>query len=375
MKNLSYLCCFSSLIFFTWGCKKSSNSVDLPPIPASPITIHSNQRVVSLQMDQENYDSWIKNNEFSGDYLDFYTFNEGGNKRIRKTLVKNLYTMFKDEFDFILFVLNESKSPNEISAEYISVSNNVEGIGKAKFDYSSQYGSAGKLKGVIQFNALTQEIFDQCFLHELMHNWGNYLLETGFEDQGHWGFIGGSNNGQLGGFKQSSLEELGHNRYKVASFGFDANNGNNVPYSELELYLMGMIPLNAVNPFDVFSFDEVNLEEFLKQTVAQHTFIPNSFNTFQASIRTKYDQNKLLETAKGPRIPSSATSQKHFRVLTVVLTPKPLTDLQWNTVDKIAEKLEFNGSDNAHNSYNFWEATRGNGTIQTGDLKSLLLTQ
>ena len=66
----------------------------------------------------------------------------------------------------------------------------------------------------------------------------------------HWGVS--SVNGQLGGFALSSLEELGEGLYQANPFGTFANGGNRLPYSSLELYLMGMIPEEEVE--DIVSF-------------------------------------------------------------------------------------------------------------------------
>ena len=85
-------------------------------------------------------------------------------------------------------------------------------------------------------------------LHELMHNWANFNINTTcFDPFGpgsgsydfipHWGFSGCG--GQLGGFDQSTL--VGNvggnpNQYTAginghAGFGQFANGGNGLPYS------------------------------------------------------------------------------------------------------------------------------------------------
>ena len=141
---------------------------------------------------------------------------------------------------------------------FIGVSNTIEGTGQSIYDYSSDYGSEGKLKAVMQLTGLSY-LQSGPSLHELMHNWGNFGFETHSVDQpgenitsypywGHWGFTGGSTKGQLGGFEQSTLVELEDSSYSVAPFGPFANGGNGVPYNELELYLMGMAPLSSVIP-------------------------------------------------------------------------------------------------------------------------------
>ena len=199
-------------------------------------------------------------------------------------------------------------------------------------------------------------------LHELMHNWGNYALPTENVDQtgsnltsysyyGHWGFTGGSTRGQLGGFKQSTLEEFGDNMYSVDSFGPFANGGNSVPYNELELYLMGMTSINSVNQFDLFN----NITS-LEITNNKFTFTANRLTFGPAE----------LESLLGERSPSSTDSQKEFDLLLIVLTDNPLTDNQWTSINNAAEWFSFKGADE-YSSYNFWEATNGIGSINIGN--------
>lgn len=51
-----------------------------------PITIHPNQRVVSLQMTASEYNSWKINDEFSVDAK-------------RQALIQDIYQKFDDKFD------------------------------------------------------------------------------------------------------------------------------------------------------------------------------------------------------------------------------------------------------------------------------------
>jgi hypothetical protein len=323
-----------------------------------PITIHSNQRVASLQMTPSEYSAWIAKDEF-----------EDAGKL--KALTQDIYRKFNDEFDFIFLVLNEEESPVNIdyAGQLISVSRQDKGLGGSTFDNGKDYGSAGRLKSVM---ALTQSDFVMSgpSLHELMHTWGNFAISAGAFDpfgpgsgaisnyKPHWGFTGGSTEGQLGGFKQSTLvENVGGkaNRYRTASFGQFANGGNSVPYSEFELYLMGMLPVSSVTPFDVFrgltAYDE-------------------SSNEFEATTRVRYDPARIVSEL-GERQPSSLASRKDFRLLIVVLCGAPLTTAEWNGYDKDSEAFGKPGSDGSY-LYNFWEATGGKGTMETGKLNGAL---
>ncbi len=129
---------------------------------------------------------------------------------------------------------------------------------------------------------------------------------------------------------------------------------NSVPYSQLELYLMGMIPASDVAPFDVFR---------------GVTFYDETTNEFEADTRVTYDSTRL-RTELGVRSPSVATSQKDFRLLIVVLTDVPLTTADWDVYDQDSEAFGRKAADNG--GYNFWSATGGRGTMQTGNLKDAL---
>ncbi len=319
-----------------------------------PITIHANQRIASLQMTPVEYQSWKDKDEF------LVTTK-------REAIFKDIYSTFNDAFDFIFLVLNEPKVP--INLDYagllISVSNKTTGLGASVYDNSSRYGSAGRLKSVM---ALTAKDYIQYgpSLHELMHTWGNFGIAAGGFDAGgpvkdyraHWGFTGGNTAGQIGGFVQSSLvENVGGkaNRYRTDPFGQFANGGNSVPYSEFERYLMGMIPVTGVAPFDVFK--DITAYDY-------------KTNEFEATTRVRYDNARIISEL-GARSPTSATAQKDFRLLIVVLSDAPLTTLEWTNYDKEAEWFGRPADDGTY-LYNFWEATGGKGTMETGKLNNAL---
>ena len=309
--------------------------------------LHSNNRVSSLLMTESEYSDWVSNDGFT-------------DSGMRIPLINDVYNKFPDEYDFIFFVLNEPSIPANLSyyGMLIGVSNNVQGIGKSIYDYSSDYGSSGKLKAVMQLTGLEYLKYGPA-LHELAHQWANFALPTHSVDApgtnltsylygSHWGFTGGSTKGQLGGFKQSTLIDNGNNSYTVEEFGPFANGGNGIPYNELELYLMGMIPISSVSNFDMFT-------DITSLAVNTSTF------DFTANTRTTYTPQSLEELL-GQRDPSIDNSQKDFKLLVVVITDAPLSDDEWNKVDATAEWFSIKGDDGT-SLYNFWEATNGVGSI------------
>ena len=337
------------IILIVFSCSKDED--EILPYPDEDtlheFKLHANNRVSSLLMTSSEYNSWLSNDDFSN----------GGK---RHALFQDIYKKFPDKYDFIFLVLNEPSKPSTPSyyGKLIGVSNDIEGLGLNAYDNSAEYGSSGKLKAVMQLTAIDYLKFGPA-LHELAHNWANFGIIThsvdapgsnltSYEYLGHWGFTGGSTKGQLGGFKQSSLIEHGNNLYTVEPFGRFANGGNGIPYNELELYLMGMIPISSVSNFDMFT------------DITSWTTSLTAYD-FTASTRTTYTPQSL-EDHLGQRVPSSGNSQKDFKLLVVVLTDAPLTDDEWNKVDATAEWFSKKGDDGT-SLYNFWEATNGVGSI------------
>lgn len=338
------------LFFIIISCTANSYAQD------HVIEVHPEGRVASLLMEPSEYNNWIMNDEFN-------------NATVRHALFQDIYQYFGDDFDFIFLILNEDTRPSNLPfGQLINVSNDIEGIGKNIFNNSPNYGSNGHLKAVMH---LTRRDYLRAgpSLHEIMHNWGNSGIYTesvstigedlnSFPYIPHWGFTGGSNKGQLGGFNQSTLIENGGNSYTVEDFGPNANGGNSVPYSQTELYLMGMIPVTDVDPFDVFT-DITSLSVTPEDD-------PNEYH-FEAINRTTYTP-ELLESTLGVRIPSYIDSQKDFKLLVLILTDTPLSTNQWNLVNDHSEKFGRPASDGASHTYNFWEATNGIGSLETGNL-------
>ena len=272
--------------------------------------------------------------------------------------------------DFIFLILNENTKPDgKAYGRSRLVSNNVSGIGKQLFNNANDFGSNGKLKALIE---LTQIDFLRSgpSLHELMHTWANSAIPTETVDAlgtnltsyaywGHWGFTGGSSKGQLGGFDQSTLVSNGGNSYTVNLFGANANGANSVPYNELELYLMGMIPVTSVSNFDVFS-NITSLAINTDQT--RLTFV---------ATKTTYTPESL-ENLLGARSPASDTYQKDFKALVMILTDEPVSNDKWEFLDDQVEKFSRTSSDDS-SSFNFWEATNGLGTIDMSNLDTSVL--
>jgi hypothetical protein len=196
-------------------------------------------------------------------------------------------------------------------------------------------------------------------LHELMHRWGNYVLDVP-EAPGHWGF---SNvGGQLGGWADGTLVDLRDGTFRATSalggrFWPNSNGGNIVPYAPLELYLMGLIPAGEVPPL-TFANDVAWVDD------SQGVFSASSFVTRSAAE---------LTAGWGTRSPDAALSPKRFRTLIVLVTspeqPVDWSDWSQRVEDFVAEReSDYVDPLLGERLYNFWSATRGLASLDAGEV-------
>jgi hypothetical protein len=311
-----------------------------------------------------------------------------------QSISKSLYKKFKDDFDFIFFVLdNEEKVKDDpvlkslgFYGVNIGISNNIKGIGLGDYSYASNWGSSGKLISAMYF-PFYDAISGGPTLHELAHNWAAYIVPTYDVDNknfsGHWGVSNAG--GQLGGFRyvrivQENVGTVGRTKYQASmyqdmsngvftypGFGTYANYGNSLPYSDIELYLMGMksvqdLPTNFT--LDVYSGNSIdNYDEF------------DDEGYFYSTTKTSYTINDIIAyNGNGPRVPDSSKSQKNFKVLTVVLIDDETS--VGNHIPNIVKDLKwFSGpqSDTTYsNLYNFSKATYGVGSLEVSGVRNSL---
>ena len=306
-------------------------------------------------------------------------------------ITKKLYTVFADIFDSIILVMdNDEDFVTEAGAYGINygVSNTVTGLGISQFDNTADWGSDGYLKSVMLF-PYRGGIGYGPGLHEYAHNWAAYVVPTFGRDNedysGHWGVSNAG--GQLGGFKYVRVVEEnvdgvpGKTKYQgsrsedknvdgsfKSGFGLNANGGNGLPYSDIELYLMGMksaAELRAKN-FTLDIYTGISTDE--------SCFDSNgNFNGyFYATGITSYTVDDLI-TSAGERIPSAANSQKVFKVLTVFVSEDNSPDEYYQLVaGDIKWFANMQGYENRYSFYNFSRATGGVGSLEISGLKNSL---
>ncbi len=337
------------------GATTVGNSVTMP---SGKVLQLGEQQNVAVIKDETLFASW-NNNGFT-------------DESSRTDLMKDVYGVFKDDFDFVV-VLSNNDSPAS-GTSYVGkatqLANSALNIGmlildennqyQETWDDSAKYGSASKLKGMMHITFL-DGMKNGPILHELAHTWGvgtnwipfkklscNSSTCSEVTDYTHWGYstVGGSMNGM-------SVTSLGNNKYKFSGFA-----PNSVAYSPMELYVMGFIPLSEVPTFTYYT-----------GLSATPTELQNlEFHATTANVVTA----DLIRSNSGERSPSSATAQKTFKILTIVLTPTDLSSSQWQTVEDSVKWLTQTSDDGSSTYFNFWEATGGRATMDGALLKNHL---
>ncbi|MFA6322171.1 MAG: hypothetical protein WCX71_01690 [Candidatus Buchananbacteria bacterium] len=198
-------------------------------------------------------------------YDDGYILNKqpDGTTEVNNEVVNNFYENNADNFDFV-FIWTDFKTPgeeeNEI-ANFTSVTNLQEGVGRNRLDASRLYGSTGKLKGIIMMGNINK--FDpntetgsnsvlNIVLHEIGHQWSAYVgfndgsnnpnLSLLRPDKTHWSYYAGFIS-PLGG---SGWIDNGDGTF--TSQLAQMSDGSLRPYSNLDLYLMGLMPYQFMPP-------------------------------------------------------------------------------------------------------------------------------
>lgn len=322
------------------------------------VQINSAGSVVNLTMtDEDDYDLIWK-----GSGTDTQ-------KEALKRLTNSIYSQFRDSYEFMFLVFHET-TPAPHPAPYgyhTPIQNKIDGIGWPKFNFTEHYGSASKLESVVVLGSKDDIIYGPS-LHELGHRWGNYLegslhslrqlgwtrcMSTVVLDH-HWGLL--SNGGQLGGWHEEDLAQGDNNdKTYLLNDGIEGTVGfrgigpgnNSIGYSNLELYLMGLIPYNEVG----------ELREPASPPF-EHTTNP----IFTIDGFHSIDMETVIQE-NGVRTPSVGDSKKSYNTLFVVVSKSPITQSDWNNYDLQVRNFTKPGHDDYLRLNNFWEATDGKASL------------
>lgn len=283
--------------------------------------------------------------------------------------VRNAFaSSFKDEFDHLFLVWDFVDRP--LLAPFGSYYPNTpqgEGLTPVGPCIQSYNPSCPKLMGSVNLTYLKDSgggldsLRGGPLLHEMAHHVANYVLPT--VNLGHWGFS--SVGGQLGGWFESSLQDLGNSRYQ-GNFGLAANGGNSVAFSPLELFLMGMIPASEVPAVRV---------------AKDAQWVDVSKGIFSASGFDTYTAEQIASMAVNP--PSTSKTRKALRAAVVVLTNKDsLAVADVSLLNQAVAQFTYKGPNGDvpaptgvgvyRGIKNYWEATGGRATLTADNLSRSL---
>ncbi|WP_232784135.1 discoidin domain-containing protein [Moritella sp. Urea-trap-13] len=288
------------------------DDVELPK--DSRIMINKNDDFINVQLSADEYHTWNSQGINGSDHA--------------KNLTKEILSQFNDDFDFIMYVMNNDTRPQGMPfGEFSFVKNDTKGLGLHQFDSSEDFGAQGTLQGIFTLygsmnkQSILKAMHLDASLHEMFHRWGNWIIKQSYYS--HWDNVEG-----------------------VLT--------NESEFAPIELYLMGLISSPDGQDKDVWDLDS--------ETV---------YNMWKDS--PEYEEIK----------PALGNAQTSYRALVVLLTKKdkPLDDVMREKLS--ANIANFARTDGKHKIYNggafssrnFWHATGGRANINLVDIKDARLNR
>lgn len=226
-----------------------------------------------------------------------------------------LYEFFpQDPFDFA--VIFHTRSTGDGIPRSLGVRNEVEGINLPRYDHSAAYGSAGRLQQVIHQNA---HVIGLEINHEIGHRWGAYLDDPALDlTHGHGFHWGPSDHvGQMGNGPYLLQDSQDYCLVTNAE-GSEDFTGN--PFSHLELYLMGFATQAEVEPLRFVTDPTVAVE----------------FGSHLPLTATRVVSIDDVVAVYGERVPSAAASQNDFTAAFIVVSDRPLSEVEYTLTSAIA---------------------------------------
>lgn len=263
---------------------------------------------------------------------------------------KKLYSVFPDVFDFITLMpagtLYRKSDYRENVPYFVMVKNDVKNIGVPIFNDAAKYGSAGRLRGVIYHSYGYGAILD----HEVGHAWGIDIGKSlGLVTNKHHWVANSDTYGQM-----TEFYFYKGNYYKFIDNGdgtFKAVKNidmENVQYTPLTLYVMGLLPPEEVPPVHILEgeIDFSNLNKVKPERVKEITI---------------WD---VIKAEGGERDPPYESSQKNFTMAFIIVKPDEFTPAEYAFFSLVSK---FFGSREKGEHYltPFYIATGGRGTMNT----------
>ena len=248
-----------------------------------------------------------------------------------------------DELDFLILVVHPSVDPLDAERWSAVFNRGTPGLGEAAPYPPGLLPEWRRLQAAIVISG-AEGLRQGPALRGVVHAFGNRWAVPGCSPAvgGGWGYA--DVGGQLGGGR--ALVRKADGRWGVApvrpdgGMGLVGNGGNALPYAPLELYLLGLLPLDAVPPVTFLKAPEVTPDGVTAAGTCRLT---------PADIRARFGERPRHE---GP-----------YTVGVVVLTTTALTPDDVRRYREDAAAFTAPGPDDDPLVFNFHEATDGRGRL------------
>ncbi|HSM60319.1 MAG TPA: hypothetical protein VK849_05955 [Longimicrobiales bacterium] len=279
-------------------------------------------------------------------------------------VLERLYELMGDDYEFVAVVSDASAFLNR---SFWPLRNAVEGLGLDAFDRPAWWDGptfpvGARLEGALSFPI--GSLFDlgsPALLHELGHRWINFLggpaaLQSG---QPHWPISdladGIMSYSLPGGVGASPVWRLVPVEGGGTDLRLECSGSREFVYRDLELYLMGLVPPEEVEPHVVFTDQEQ----------------PTSCNSLWSGPTATVTVEDVIE-ANGARVPAFGAAPTSFRIATVVVSAgRLLAPHEMAFYDHMAARgsattpLRYSSGFEAGTVNPFWLATGGRATLET----------
>ena len=286
---------------------------------------------------------------------------------------------YPNDADFVMFTLDAHRERLRFTAVGgFNIAVDIPEAGLGPFVAVQTFPNLPELRSYI-YLARKDSLVLGPSLHELAHGWGvrfltpDALAQQASQSDNHWGFT--SAGGQMGGWMPGTLMDLGNGEFELSSGQIETGGRsfNTVPFSAIELYIMGLAEQDEVQPLQV----AVNP-------------VPRSLFEFVADDIVEVTIEDIV-AANGARVPNAQDAQRAFKIALVVLTDHLLSEREWDFYQDSIDYFAFNGGADINEAFpesryagqpirefiaqpdledpsrefmNFFEATRGRATLE-----------
>ena len=236
-----------------------------------------------------------------------------------------------NDYDFVSIFVTEHLN---FGALYSGLQNDTSGIGLGFQDQTSDLGFS-ELEGFLFMNSIfdyTGSLHDALFFgQEVGHRWGSFVRRAGGgrdmlgRDDSHWSFFMDTDNSTMEG---NNWESLASNRWRTS---FDEEVG----YSELDMYLMGFMDPDDVDPWLLIDNPTVvsNPYGWGQETggigpattpyyvIQQYIDNGDDYPVVVSGNRIDVEIEDVI-SVHGPRSPDHTESQRDFNMAFIIIHPE-----------------------------------------------------